>query len=83
MSNFDIDQLASEYASKSPQQILELAIGQFDNLWLSFSGADDIVALDMAWKINPEIKVFTLDTGRLHADLPVPGAGTQALRYSA
>ena len=43
MSNFDIDQLASEYASKSPQQILELAIGQFDNLWLSFSGADDIV----------------------------------------
>ena len=68
MSNFDIDQLASEYASKSPQQILELAIGQFDNLWLSFSGADDIVALDMAWKINPEIKVFTLDTGRLHAE---------------
>ncbi len=68
MSNVDIDQLASEYASKSPQQILELAISQFDNLWLSFSGADDIVALDMAWKINPEIKVFTLDTGRLHAE---------------
>lgn len=68
MSNFEIDQLASEYASKSPQQILELAISQFDNLWLSFSGADDIVALDMAWKINPDIKVFTLDTGRLHAE---------------
>ena len=53
MSNFDIDQLATDYAGKSPQQILELAFANFDNLWLSFSGADDIVVLDMAWKINP------------------------------
>ncbi|GGE49149.1 phosphoadenosine phosphosulfate reductase [Halopseudomonas oceani] len=68
MSNFDIDQLATNYAGKSPQQILELAFANFDNLWLSFSGADDIVVLDMAWKINPNIKVFTLDTGRLHAE---------------
>lgn len=68
MSNFDIDQLATDYAGKSPQQILELAFANFDNLWLSFSGADDIVVLDMAWKINPNIKVFTLDTGRLHAE---------------
>ncbi|WP_341706232.1 phosphoadenylyl-sulfate reductase [Halopseudomonas sp.] len=68
MSNFDIDQLATDYAGKSPQQILELAFANFDNLWLSFSGADDIVVLDMAWKINPNIKVFTLDTGRLHVE---------------
>ena len=40
----------------------------FDDLWLSFSGADDIVVLDMAWKINPDIRVFTLDTGRLHPE---------------
>ena len=68
MSTFDIDQLAVDYASKSPQQILELAFANFDNLWLSFSGADDIVVLDMAWKLNPNVKVFTLDTGRLHAE---------------
>ena len=65
---FDIETLAAEYASKSPQDILKLAIQQFDDLWLSFSGADDIVVLDMAWKINPNIKVFTLDTGRLHPE---------------
>ncbi|PRB81388.1 phosphoadenylyl-sulfate reductase [Pseudomonas sp. MYb185] len=65
---FDVETLAAKYASKSPQDILKLAIQQFDDLWLSFSGADDIVVLDMAWKINPNIKVFTLDTGRLHPE---------------
>lgn len=64
----DINVLATDYADKSPQQILQLALQHFDNLWLSFSGADDIVLLDMAWKLNPQIKVFTLDTGRLHPE---------------
>jgi len=68
MKNFDTAQLAADYAKQSPQKILELALEHFDNLWLSFSGADDIVVLDMAWKINPNIKVFTLDTGRLHPE---------------
>lgn len=68
MKNFDTAQLAADYANQSPQKILELALEHFDNLWLSFSGADDIVVLDMAWKINPNIKVFTLDTGRLHPE---------------
>ncbi|WP_150304036.1 phosphoadenylyl-sulfate reductase [Pseudomonas saliphila] len=66
--NFDPTALAQEYATASPQHILKLALDSFDDLWLSFSGADDIVVLDMAWKINPDIKVFTLDTGRLHAE---------------
>ena len=65
---FDVETLAAEYASKSPQDILKLAFEHFDDLWLSFSGADDIVVLDMAWKINPNLKVFTLDTGRLHPE---------------
>ncbi len=65
---FDVATLAAEYAEKSPQEILKLAMQHFDDLWLSFSGADDIVVLDMAWKINPGIKVFTLDTGRLHPE---------------
>lgn len=68
MQSLDTAQLAVDYAKESPQKILELAFQHFDNLWLSFSGADDIVVLDMAWKINPNIKVFTLDTGRLHPE---------------
>src|SRR5690554_5121195 len=65
---FDVDALAAEYTAKSPQEVLKLAFEHFDDLWLSFSGADDIVVLDMAWKLNPGLKVFTLDTGRLHPE---------------
>tara|TARA_R110001592_G_scaffold18703_5_gene77290 strand:+ start:13934 stop:14665 length:732 start_codon:yes stop_codon:yes gene_type:complete len=65
---FNVETLAHEYAGKSPQQILQLALDHFQDLWLSFSGADDIVLLDMAWKLNPDIQVFTLDTGRLHPE---------------
>ena len=60
--------LAGLCAQKSPQQILKIAFSEFatEQICLSFSGADDIVLLDMAWKINPQVQVFTIDTGRLH-----------------
>ncbi|MCL5041177.1 MAG: phosphoadenylyl-sulfate reductase [Gammaproteobacteria bacterium] len=67
-TQFDPQALAEKYAKATPQDILSLAFEHFDNLWLSFSGADDIVVLDMAWKLNKNIKVFTLDTGRLHPE---------------
>ena len=64
---FDVAELAASYANKSPQDILKLAFEHFgDELWLSFSGAEDVVLVDMAWKLNKNVKVFSLDTGRLH-----------------
>lgn len=64
-----LTQLLEACEQQSPQRILKAAFEAFPNeLWLSFSGADDIVLLDMAWKINPNVKVFTLDTGRLHPE---------------
>lgn len=66
---FDVAELAATYASKSPQDILKLAFEHFgDELWLSFSGAEDVVLVDMAWKLNKNVKVFSLDTGRLHPE---------------
>ncbi|MBX9756076.1 MAG: phosphoadenylyl-sulfate reductase [Pseudomonadaceae bacterium] len=66
---FDVAELAATYASKSPQEILKLAFEHFgDELWISFSGAEDVVLVDMAWKLNKNVKVFSLDTGRLHPD---------------
>lgn len=53
----------------SPQEILKLAFEHFgDDLWISFSGAEDVVLVDMAWKLNKQVKVFSLDTGRLHPE---------------
>lgn len=66
---FDVAALAAEYATQSPQDVLKLAFAQFgDELWLSFSGAEDVVLVDMAWKLNRQVKVFSLDTGRLHPE---------------
>lgn len=63
----DVAALASQYASRSAQDILKLAFEHFgDELWLSFSGAEDVVLVDMAYKLNKNVKVFSLDTGRLH-----------------
>jgi phosphoadenosine phosphosulfate reductase len=64
---FDVAELAASYANKSPQDILKLAFEHFgDELWISFSGAEDVVLVDMAGKLNKNVKVFSLDTGRLH-----------------
>lgn len=66
---FDVAEIAANLASKSPQDVLKFAFEHFgDDLWISFSGAEDVVLLDMAWKINKSVKVFSLDTGRLHPE---------------
>ncbi|HIK18650.1 MAG TPA: phosphoadenylyl-sulfate reductase [Leptolyngbyaceae cyanobacterium M33_DOE_097] len=64
----DIAKLEAELVNQSPQKILERALSLFDNIAISFSGAEDVVLIDMAHRINPNIKVFSLDTGRLHAE---------------
>ncbi|MDM1340297.1 phosphoadenylyl-sulfate reductase [Acinetobacter pseudolwoffii] len=63
-----IDALASEYADKSPNEILALALSQQGEIAISFSGAEDIVLIDMASHLGKPFRVFSLDTGRLHAE---------------
>ncbi|MEO1298740.1 MAG: phosphoadenylyl-sulfate reductase [Cyanobacteria bacterium J06636_16] len=66
--DLDIEALQEKYADKSPMQILKFALEQFDNIAISFSGAEDVVLVDMAAQIRPDFKVFTIDTGRLHKE---------------
>ncbi len=62
-------ELSSRCQGRAPQDILKLAFEQFgDDLWISFSGAEDVVLVDMAWKLNKNVRVFSLDTGRLHSE---------------
>lgn len=59
-----------DWESKTPEEILAWALGEFQPriaLAASF-GAEDVVVLDMLTKLNPEARVFTLDTGRLPAE---------------
>ncbi len=66
----NLDKLAAEYADKHPREIIRLALESVGSarLALSFSGAEDVVLIEMAWKLDKNIKVFTLDTGRLHPE---------------
>ena len=68
MTELDIAKLAPEYAQRRPQEILKLALEKFDNSVISFSGAEDVVLIDMASKIKKDFKVFSIDTGRLHPE---------------
>ena len=68
ISLLDISRLAANYESRSPQEIIRLALETSDKLAISFSGAEDVVLVDMAVQITPEVKVFSLDTGRLHSE---------------
>ncbi|WP_421658666.1 phosphoadenylyl-sulfate reductase [Leptothermofonsia sp. ETS-13] len=64
----DISGLETELSNQSPQKILERALSLFDNIAISFSGAEDVVLIDMAYRMNRAVKVFSLDTGRLHPE---------------
>ena len=66
----DIEGLNKDFKDKSPQQILEWALEKFNpKIALASSfGAEDLVLIDMIKKINPDARIFTLETGRLHKE---------------
>ena len=64
----DIEILRTELESQSPRAILKEALARYDNIAISFSGAEDVVLIEMAHKLTDNLQVFTLDTGRLHPE---------------
>jgi phosphoadenosine phosphosulfate reductase len=67
-TNLNIAALETEYSQKTPREILKLALETFNNISISFSGAEDVILVDIASKITKDFRVFTLDTGRLHPE---------------
>ena len=63
-------QTADSANDRSPQAVLEDAFSRFapDRIAISFSGAEDVVLIDMAAQLVDELQVFSLDTGRLHPE---------------
>lgn len=56
-----------ELEHKTPQEILAFVLSRQQRITISFSGAEDVVLIDMACNISEDVRVFCLDTGRLHA----------------
>ncbi len=67
-STLDIPSLEAELATKTPQEILDRALTLFDTPAISFSGAEDVVLIEMAVRLKKPFQVFSLDTGRLHPE---------------
>jgi thioredoxin-dependent adenylylsulfate APS reductase len=68
LDEYEAGELAVEYDDKDPQEVLAWAIETFAQNRLAICTSfqsDGMALLDMAWKINPDIRVFTVDTGRL------------------
>lgn len=67
--DFDIGAAEKNYDGKDPAAILADAQQNFGNdLVLAFSGAEDVVLIDLASRNGLPYRVFCLDTGRLHPE---------------
>jgi phosphoadenosine phosphosulfate reductase len=62
-----INELNCKFAGKTPENILEHFLAFYgDRIALSSSlSLEDQIITDMAVRINPKVRIFTLDTGRL------------------
>lgn len=59
--------LADAYEERTPQEVLAWAMERFGSSLAICTSlqADGMAILDMAWRIDPAVRVFTIDTGRL------------------
>lgn len=66
----EVKKITTELQGKKAERVLEWAAETFyPKIALASSfGAEDVVLIDMLQKINPNIKIFTLDTGRLNQE---------------
>jgi phosphoadenosine phosphosulfate reductase len=67
-SKINVIDLEQQLQQQSPQKIIKYALAQFDKIAISFSGAEDVVLIEMARNYRPDVSVFCLDTGRLHPE---------------
>src|SRR3712207_5750516 len=65
---WEAGELSVEYDDHEPQEVLAWAMETFapERLAICTSfQADGMAILDMAWRLNPKVRVFSVDTGRL------------------
>jgi phosphoadenosine phosphosulfate reductase len=66
----EVQELATRFEGKDPETVIRWALERFHpRIALATSlQAEEMVILDIAWRMNPGVRVFTLDTGRLHEE---------------
>jgi phosphoadenosine phosphosulfate reductase len=65
----DLQSWLQTKANLHPSDVLAFAFENFcPRIGISFSGAEDVVLIDLAVKLGGDFRVFSLDTGRLHPE---------------
>src|ERR1700674_4398575 len=70
MDELEAGELSIAFEGEEPQALIEWGIKEFEQgiaISTSFQ-ADSVALVDMAYEIDPEIKIFSVDTGRLPAE---------------
>ena len=63
----DVPELATEYEDKSAEELIRWTLSNFGHrsvISTSFQ-AEGMVVVDLAYHIDPDVRLFTIDTGRL------------------
>jgi phosphoadenosine phosphosulfate reductase len=69
MSETELTEVAQELAEGSPQDAINWALDRYGrDCAISFSGAEDVVLIELASRSGKPFSVFSLDTGRLHPE---------------
>lgn len=65
----DLEALARELEAAAPGGIVKRALAEFGlDVAVSFSGAEDVLLIELAKQSGLPFRVFSLDTGRLHPE---------------
>jgi phosphoadenosine phosphosulfate reductase len=70
MSSRPLESDADDRNVVAAEALISEAFERFsvDRIGISFSGAEDVVLIDIAHRIRSDVHVFSLDTGRLHPE---------------
>ncbi len=68
--SINVESINADFEKSSAVALLQWALKQFPSKMAVASsfGAEDVVLIDIAVKLEPAIKIFTLDTGRLNEE---------------
>jgi len=67
IDDYEAGELSVEFEGREPWELLEWALDQFgERLGVSTAFQEgDVALIDMAYAIDPDVRVFSIDTGRL------------------
>lgn len=68
MDNSEIAELNTSLREAEPKEIMTQLLERLPNSAISFSGAEDVLLIELSKKYSPPPPIFTLDTGRLHPE---------------